>query len=62
MRIRVEANWTFADVTKMLDNICTQAGPGVRYEFILKSEIFGETRLEDSNIWWKTFRETFDEM
>lgn len=46
----------------MLNDIVEEAGPGVRIEFIDKSMLSGETRLDNENIWWTTFKSLFDEM
>jgi hypothetical protein len=48
---------------KLLDETCNEAGPGVSYEVVLQTlDYIGVTALDDSNPWWKSFKETCDNL
>lgn len=60
--MRVTPHWSQAKAEKLIDDICKETGDGVSYEFLHKSDVMPSTSVDDSNIWWKTFKSACDEM
>jgi hypothetical protein len=64
--IRFTPNWSYDAVTKLMEEICTEAGPNVTYELIASGLREGEdqaiTRLDEKAWWWANFQEAFRSM
>lgn len=60
--MRITPSWKLEDMKKMLDDLCIEAGPDVKYEYIQSSNVTAQTTLDDSNVWWTTFKGVADSM
>ncbi|CAG7785755.1 unnamed protein product [Allacma fusca] len=60
--LRVTPKWDISDALKFLDGVCTEAGPGVSYEWIFRSDHgFAQTELQ-GNSFWEAFEKACNEM
>jgi aminoacylase len=60
--LRISPAWKLEDVRKLLDDLCVEAGPGVKFEFLQFSNITACTSPTSDNAWWTTFKETSDKL
>jgi len=60
--IRITPHWSLAYMKKLLDETCANAGPEVTYEYIQHSNIIAQTAVDDSNIWYTTFKGVTDSL
>ncbi|XP_021957852.1 aminoacylase-1 isoform X1 [Folsomia candida] len=60
--MRITPHWKLDDMKKMLDDLCIEAGPEVSYDYIQHSNIIAQTALNDSNVWWTTFKSVTDSL
>ncbi|XP_054266599.1 aminoacylase-1-like [Macrosteles quadrilineatus] len=59
---RVSLNYDHDEFEKWIDEVCKQAGEGVRVEIQDKKKRIEPTRLSDKNPWWVALKSQFDQM
>ena len=53
--MRITPKWSAAEATKFLESICEEAGLGVKYEYLFRSDHgFAQTPIK-SNPWFDAF-------
>lgn len=60
--IRIALTENSAKFEEMLNKWATDSGDRIEIEFLVKEEIIPPTRTDDSNVYWKAFKQATDEM
>jgi len=60
--MRVTRGWDLQATEKLLNEICAEAGPGVRTHFIQQQKITESTSTGPENVWWTTFTKVAEKL
>jgi len=60
--IRVPPTKNLDEVQKMFESWCTEAGPGITFDWPDFHKIQAKTDISESNVWWKTFSNVLKDM
>ena len=60
--IRIAVDVNHLELEQTILDWCKEAGGGIELEYDQKSPCIAPTKLDDSNIFWKPFKDALDEM
>ncbi len=58
--LRISPTWSQNEAEEFINNVCTQAGDDISYEFINKGPLILETAITPENKWWISFKSACD--